>query len=101
MGTVVSEDLEIDMPVAEKEVDYDAEVARLSKQLATLASQLENTEKKITPSFLEKANPVARDKILQKRDDLSQMKAAVEVQLNDTKAKALRAQGGTCAVLFK
>merc|ERR1712217_181378 len=93
--TVVSEDLEFDMPVPENEVDYDAEVARLSKQLATLTSQLENTEKKITPSFLEKANPVARDKILQKRDELSQMKAAVEGQLDDMKAKAAQASGST------
>lgn len=93
--TVVSEDLEIDFPVAEKEVDYEAEVARLSKQLSTVTSQLENTENKITPSFLEKANPVAREKILQKRDELSQMKAAVQVQLEEMKTKMLQAVGST------
>jgi len=85
--TVVSEELEVDMPVAEEEVDVATEVARLGKQLATLSSQLESTEKKITPAFLEKANPTAREKILQKRDDLAQMKAAVEEQLQDMKSK--------------
>jgi len=85
---VVSEELDIDIPVKEKQVDYAKEVQRLGKQLKTLTSQLESTENKITPSFLEKANPIAREKILKKRDDLAQTKAAVEEQLQKLEAVA-------------
>jgi len=83
---VVSEELDIDMPVKEKQVDLTKEVLRLGKQLKMLASQLDSVEKKITPSFLEKANPNARDKILKKRDDLVLTKEAVEAQLRDLEA---------------
>jgi len=81
--TVVSEDLEVDMPVPEKTVDVEKETQRLTKQLEAISSQLESTERKITPSFLEKANPIARDKILQKKDELKQQKSAVAAQLKE------------------
>merc|ERR1712039_342963 len=85
---VVSEELDIDMPVTEKQIDLTKEVLRLDKQLKMLASQLESVDKKITPSFMEKANPIAREKILKKRDDLAQTKDAVEAQLRDLEALA-------------
>jgi len=81
--TVVAEDLEVDMPVPEKTLDLGKELQRLNKQLETISSQLETTKRKITPSFLEKANPVARDKIIQKRDDLQQQQDAVVAQLEE------------------
>lgn len=78
---VVSEGLEVDMPVPEKTVDIQVEVARLSKQLNEVSGLLEGTEKKITPQFMERANPQAREKILQKAEDLRQKKEAIEAQL--------------------
>jgi len=81
--TVVSEDLEVDMPVPEAAVDVEKEVQRLTKQLDWITGQLESTEKKITPSFLEKAPPFARDKVLQKKEELSQQKVAVAGQLEE------------------
>jgi len=85
---VVSEELDIDMPVKEQQVDLTKEVLRLGKQLKILASQLEGVENKITPSFLQKANPIAREKILKKRNDLALTKEAVETQLRDLEAMA-------------
>eukprot|EP00440_Ansanella_granifera_P063914 gb/GFBE01069293.1/.p1 GENE.gb/GFBE01069293.1/~~gb/GFBE01069293.1/.p1 ORF type:complete len:1246 (+),score=335.11 gb/GFBE01069293.1/:1-3738(+) len=78
---VVSEDLEVDMPVPQEEVDVEKELSRLTKQLDQVSSLLEATEKKINPQFLERANPVARDKILAKRDELRQQKASISAQL--------------------
>jgi len=80
---VVSEDLEVDMPVPKQEIDVEKEVQRLKKQYARITGQLEGAQRKITPSFLEKANPQARDKILQKVEDLRQQQEAVVAQLNE------------------
>eukprot|EP00931_Biecheleriopsis_adriatica_P098517 TRINITY_DN7249_c0_g2_i3.p1 TRINITY_DN7249_c0_g2~~TRINITY_DN7249_c0_g2_i3.p1 ORF type:complete len:1202 (-),score=270.06 TRINITY_DN7249_c0_g2_i3:108-3713(-) len=88
---VVSEDLEVDMPVPEKEIDVEKEVQRLAKQLDQVSKLLESTEKKISPQFLERANPVARDKILAKRDELRQQKASISTQLSDLQADASEA----------
>mmetsp|Transcript_83519 Transcript_83519/g.215088 ORF Transcript_83519/g.215088 Transcript_83519/m.215088 type:complete len:1240 (-) Transcript_83519:194-3913(-) len=85
--TIVNEELEIDMPVPEKEVDIEQEQRRLEKQLKFITGQLESTIKKITPQFMERSNPIAREKILAKRDELEQTKAAVEQQLQDLRSQ--------------
>jgi len=84
--TTVSEGLEIDMPVPEETVDVEKELQRLTKQLDWITGQLASTEKKITPAFLERANPVARDKALQKRDELQQQKQSVAAQLEELRS---------------
>lgn len=81
VSIVCSESLEVDMPVPEKKVDVEVEKARLTKQLNEVSALLDNTEKKITPQFLERANPTARDKIVQKAEDLRQKKEAIQAQL--------------------
>jgi len=88
--TVVAEGLEVDTPVPETVVDTGKEVQRLTKQLDWITGQLASTEKKITPAFLEKANPVAKEKILQKKEELSQQKTAVAQQLEELGAPARR-----------
>mmetsp|Transcript_44623 Transcript_44623/g.128033 ORF Transcript_44623/g.128033 Transcript_44623/m.128033 type:complete len:1114 (+) Transcript_44623:25-3366(+) len=86
--TVVSEELEFDMPIPEKSVDIGKEEARLQNQLQEITNQLETTAKKVTPSFLEKANPQAREKILKKKTELEQTQAAVAQQLAELKKSA-------------
>ncbi|CAE6960558.1 EMB2247 [Symbiodinium sp. CCMP2456] len=74
---VASEEIEVDMPVPKKEIDVEKELQRLQKQLDQVSALLESTEKKITPQFMERANPTAKEKILQKRDELKLQKASV------------------------
>jgi len=81
--TVLTEDCEFDLPLPDNTADIEKEVQRLTKQLKWITGQLESTEKKITPQFLEKANPTARDKILQKKEDLKMQMASVEKQLQE------------------
>ncbi|CAJ1349046.1 unnamed protein product [Effrenium voratum] len=71
---VITEEIEVDMPVPKQEIDVEKELQRLQKQLNQVTALLETTEKKITPQFMERANPVAKEKILQKRDELKQQK---------------------------
>ncbi|CAE8743748.1 unnamed protein product, partial [Polarella glacialis] len=78
---VLSDDLEVDMPVPEKQIDVSKELQRLTKQFDQVSNLLETTEKKINPAFMERADQDAREKILQKRDDLQVQKAAVAAQL--------------------
>jgi len=85
--TVVNEELEIDMPVPEKAVDLSKEKARLEKQLKWVTGQLQATEKKINPQFMERAAPEAREKILAKKDELAATKDAVAQQLEDLLAQ--------------
>lgn len=73
------------MPVPQQQVDVEKELQRLNKQLDQVSGLLESTEKQITPQFLERANPTARAKIMQKRYDLRQQKVAIEAQLQDLK----------------
>jgi valyl-tRNA synthetase len=49
---VVSEELEVDMPVPQQQVDVEKELQRLNKQLDQVSGLLESTEKQITPQFL-------------------------------------------------
>jgi len=78
---VASEELEVDMPVPKKEIDVEKEMQRLQKQLDQVTAMLENTERKITPQFLERANPAAKEKTLQKRDELKQQQEAIGAQV--------------------
>jgi len=78
---VVGDDVEVDMVMPQKEIDVEKEMQRLTKQLDQVSKLLDTTEKKISPQFLERANPQARDKILQKRDDLRQQKSAIAAQV--------------------
>ncbi|CAE7946504.1 EMB2247 [Symbiodinium sp. KB8] len=82
---VASEEIEVDMPVPKKEIDVEKELQRLQKQLDQVSAMLESTEKKITPQFMERANPTAKEKILQKRDELKQQKASISAQLEELK----------------
>jgi hypothetical protein len=78
----ISDRLEVDMQLPEQSpVDLEKELARLRKQLNQLTAQLESQEKKITPSFLERAAPAAKEKIIQKAEDLRQQKIEVAGQL--------------------
>jgi len=87
---VISEEIEVDMPVPEKEIDMEKELQRLEKQLNQVSALLESTEKKITPQFMERANPTAKEKILQKREELAQQKVTISSQLEELLAKAPR-----------
>lgn len=84
---VISDEIEVDMPVPEKEIDVGKELQRLEKQLNQVSALLESTEKKITPQFMERANPTAKEKILQKRDELAQQKVTISAQLEELSAK--------------
>eukprot|EP00929_Paragymnodinium_shiwhaense_P029777 TRINITY_DN16_c0_g2_i1.p1 TRINITY_DN16_c0_g2~~TRINITY_DN16_c0_g2_i1.p1 ORF type:complete len:1228 (-),score=376.27 TRINITY_DN16_c0_g2_i1:100-3783(-) len=89
---VVDEQVEVDMSMPQKTaVDFEKELARLRKQLTWVTGQLEGTEKKITPQFLERANPTAREKIMQKRDDLRQQKVTVAAQLKELEDQSQQA----------
>lgn len=85
---VASEEIEVDMPVPKKEIDVEKELQRLQKQLGQVSALLESTEKKITPQFMERANPTAKEKILQKRDELKQQKASISTQLEELTGSA-------------
>eukprot|EP00439_Symbiodinium_sp_Y106_P059244 s2533_g8.t1 len=73
----------------------EAELQRLQKQLGQVSALLESTEKKITPQFMERANPTAKEKILQKRDELKQQKASISTQLEELTGSARALQSGT------
>lgn len=85
---VVSEDLEVDVVLPQAAVDVEKELQRLMKQLDQVSNQLENQEQKITPEFLERANPQARAKILQKREELRQQKDTIAAQLRELESTA-------------
>jgi len=81
---VVADGLEVDIPLPEAQpMDMGKEIARLNKQLTFLTSQLETNQKKITPTFLEKAPAAAKEKALQKVESLKQEKQSVEDQLKE------------------
>lgn len=80
---VVNEELEVDMLVPRKAVDVEKELQRLQKQFNQVCSQLEGLDKKITPQFLEKCDPEAREKITQKRNEYSIQKASLAAQLEE------------------
>eukprot|EP00448_Togula_jolla_P021947 CAMPEP_0170575368 /NCGR_PEP_ID=MMETSP0224-20130122/3826_1 /TAXON_ID=285029 /ORGANISM="Togula jolla, Strain CCCM 725" /LENGTH=1232 /DNA_ID=CAMNT_0010898147 /DNA_START=1 /DNA_END=3699 /DNA_ORIENTATION=+ len=78
---IAADGLEVDMPAREQTVDMEKELERLRKQLSQTTQLLESAEKKMTPQFMEKANPKAKEKLIGKAEDLRQQKAAIERQL--------------------
>lgn len=88
---VVSEDLEIDVPVPEKTVDVEKERQRLQKQMDDITKNLELQEKKLTPSFLEKAPLAVREKVLKSAEELRQQQNTISEQLREFEASVAAA----------